>query len=61
MDTKFQCPFCKDKTQYIPQDFSQHFIENHSNISPSKMTDWFRDKAPSKINKKTNKNNQFKA
>ncbi len=57
---KFQCPFCKNKMIFNPQDLSTHFIQNHSNISPEKMTEWFIKKANSKINKKINKINKYK-
>ena len=39
---------------------SEHFIKTHSEVSPDKMTQWFKNKSQSKIDKIISKNNQFK-
>ncbi|MFD3393401.1 hypothetical protein U0R10_02090 [Aquirufa sp. OSTEICH-129V] len=57
---KYECPFCKDKSIYTPQELSIHFIQMHNDISPDKMTDWFISKSKSKESKKNNKLNQLK-
>ena len=60
MISKYQCPFCKVKLEYTPQELSEHFVQIHKDISPDKMTDWFKSKAQSKIDQKKNKVNRFK-
>jgi hypothetical protein len=57
---KFQCPFCKVKSEYTPKELSDHFLQIHTDISPDKMTNWFKSKSQSKIDQKKNKVNRFK-
>jgi hypothetical protein len=56
---EFHCPFCKNKVIYNPQELSAHFIQIHSDISPDKMTDWFKKKSQSKIDRKKDKINRY--
>lgn len=56
----YQCPFCKDRITYTPSELSEHFLQNHSEISPDKMSNWFKIKSQSKIDRKINKINRFK-
>ena len=60
MTFKYQCPFCKVKSEYTPQELSEHFLQIHSHISPDKMIEWFKSKTQSKIDQKKNNVNRFK-
>lgn len=57
---EYQCPICKNKLVFNPQELSAHFLQIHSDISPDKMIDWFKKKAKSKLDKKINKINRYK-
>ena len=58
---KYQCPFCKVKLEYTPQELSEHFIQIHKDVSPDKMTEWFKTKSQKKTSKKESKINQLKS
>ena len=57
----YQCPFCNDRVSYTPSELSEHFLQIHSDISPDKMTEWFKTKSQKKTSKKENKINQLKS